>query len=326
MQFLLVPILLSLVKTPSILFGIRVADTDVAWRHGVPEYTFNVTYLTYLEAESDAAAEKNPPQNWGTSLISKLKCRPGVQTSKLHCHFNCTKFVKLTSETYKTAVDGLLEDVNYTSLDFGDASFVISTDGIEDYTFNEKQETDESFQKLYKLITSNLYLSSKINLTDSTKRFENTTVGECPVTYTIVTKKLNNVEANKEYVITKWPDVDLEETMDVKKKVYLDECTHQQNYFTANEQIHSFIPADSDVKLESSTSRLYVTPRNFTSENVNTFKVTSTNKAAAVVTLHEHYRVQLAQVNPVKRELRTLPNLSTLASGLNVTVQKTLEI
>lgn len=313
MNLILVPFFLGqLNNTSPGSLEVRVAGNEITWKHG-PEFTFNVTYITYLEPKSDSPAEKNTEQNWGTNLISQLKCRP-IEQQRWHCHFNCTKFTKLTSQTYNKAIAGLLKNANYTSLNFGDASFEITTDGIENYKFNEKQETDDSLQKLYKLIVSNLYLSSRMNMAKGTKNVEKTSVGECPVTYTIETKKLDgeDLTAKKEFVITNSSDTLMKETIDIKKKVHLDECTSQQNYFTVNQQIHDFIPANSDIKAESSTGRLYVSPLNVASEIVNTFKVVGPNKTP-VGTLNDHFRVRLESVDPVKKELRTLPNLSTLA-------------
>ncbi|XP_076641426.1 uncharacterized protein LOC143352642 [Halictus rubicundus] len=304
MYYVLVSFLLSQFNNHTESFDLPSADNDVAWKHGA-DYTFNVTYITYLQPNSDSPAENNPDQKWGTSLISKLKCRP-VQALRMRCHFNCTKFVELTSQTYKTAVEGLLEDVNYRSLDLGEASFEINPEGITNYEFNKKQETDESFQRLYQLITSNLFLS----VVD--KRFENTSVGDCPVGYEVQKLKQGNPKWNEAFMIKQLHDNEMNETIHLKRQSYLGDCIIQKDYFTANQQIHGFIPADSHIKLESTTNQFSISLQNWTSRTVNTFEVIGPNKAP-VGMLYEHYRSQLAQIEPIKRPLKALPNLSTLA-------------
>lgn len=306
MNFILVSILLTELNNRTGLIGIRVPDDEVTWKHG-PEYTFNLSYTRSVETYSDS--EKNTTQNMGTNLMGQLKCRPN-SPDRLNCRFSCVKFAKFSSETPVATVEDLPGNENYTSLDFGDASFEVSPDGIKEYKFNEKQKLDENLQKLYTFLTSNLYMWSKINLVGMRQNFEDTSAGVCSVTYDMKSRKPNNTTEQKEVATTKPVSSDIEETIEILRQVNIDKCTVWKKYVIIN-QINDFLPADADINLASSMARFYVTNQNLTTNNMNTYKLEDSNKAL-IGFLHDHFLLTLAQVEPVKKELMALPNLSTL--------------
>lgn len=162
----------------------------------------------------------------------------------MRCHMNGTKFAELKSRTYNFAMWKLIVgDVNYTSLDLGDASFEISREGIVNYEFNKRQEADKSFQRLYQVISNNLFLL----MVD--KRFGNASMGDCLAGNEAQKLKMDSTKWNDLFMFNKLHDNDRNDTIYRERQIIMNGCIIQKDYFTSNQQIHGFIPADSHITM-----------------------------------------------------------------------------
>ncbi|XP_031835794.1 uncharacterized protein LOC116428358 [Nomia melanderi] len=306
MNFILLPYLLA----------VRLPDNENGWKNG-PEYTFNATVCTYFEPGSSPSDESKATENvfTGTTLKTNMKCRP-KEPNELHCHFEDTMIANLTTKTsYAELADGQLQmAANYTTFDFGNNSFEIkfNEDGIESYKFNVVPEPDDYTATMYKLIAGHLNLWSKIDTVKRIKRIEMTSVGGCPVTYDVETTKPENKTMDGPFVITKPLNVDMTEELEIKKQVHLDECSPQATHIFGSRHTYGIIPDDSTLKLQSSKGRVSISSHNFISTTCNKFYAYDLNKTM-IGTLRDLIHLTFDNVEPVKKELRTLPNLSTLA-------------
>ncbi|XP_015431207.1 PREDICTED: uncharacterized protein LOC107187591 [Dufourea novaeangliae] len=274
MNYILVPFLLA----------VRLPNNDDQWKNG-PEYTFNATIGTIASIDYDhllGLQEDDQSEDYyrGSSVTTQLKCRPR-EPDRLRCRFENTKITLLNASIFEPDAVIPAEDATYRSFGFGNVSFEIEFDqnGIKSYEFeNDSEIMVDRTASMCRLIAGHLNLWPKMGEVKRIKRLENTTVGECPVSYDTEKVNLDNWTTIREYLLTKPLNMQMKKGLQIRKVIHLDECLPHPVYFFGTRYTFDVVPFESIQKLVSSVGRVFLSNSNFTSETVNTLHVYDENR------------------------------------------------
>ncbi|XP_078042662.1 uncharacterized protein LOC144473012 [Augochlora pura] len=290
MNFIVVPFFLAA----------QVPDNEITWKNG-PEYTYNVNYDTVFTPVQTLSSMTVPP-SCELHFTAQMKCRPR-EPDRLHCHFNGTKVAHAMSPIYC---------LNHT---LGNSSFEMkyNEDGLEYCESDDGQEGNDAYSfNLYQFIAANMNLWSRVD-TEKTveKKAENASLDECSVTYQVEPPAPSDVTAKPEirqpasyaFHFTKPLEMNLKDGVNITKTLNLDKCNPPQSLTNSG---------SSSMTLVSSKGQMFVTSHNFTSEATNTFNLYDSNMTVLSVR-QDRIRLTFVSMEPVKRILRTLPNVGTVA-------------
>ncbi|XP_076375968.1 uncharacterized protein LOC143259053 [Megalopta genalis] len=290
MNFIVVPFFLAA----------QVPDNEITWKNG-PEYTYNVNYDTVFTPIYTLSSITIPP-SCELHFTAQMKCRPR-EPDRLHCHFNGTKVAHAMSPIYC---------LNHT---LGNSSFEMkyNEDGLEYCKSDDGQEGNDAMSyNLYQFIAVNMNLWADIDAEKiSDEKSENASSDGCPVTYQIeamppseATPKpdIPQPAASYAFHFTKPLEMNLKDGVNVTKVVNLDKCNSTEN---------STNSGSSTMTLISSRGQMNITSHNFTSETTNTFNLVDSNSMVLAIR-RDVIRLTFVSMEPVKRILRTLPNVGTV--------------
>nr|XP_012135211.1 PREDICTED: uncharacterized protein LOC100881008 isoform X2 [Megachile rotundata] len=295
--------------------GVRVPTNEDQWKNG-PEYTFNASLGMVTSMEVDKG------QPMGSNMFVTLKCRPKEPT-RLHCRFENARIAKFVPEKFEAEASMPPANATFSDFGFGNASFEIlfNEDGIENYKFeNDDRQMGDYLVNMYRLIANHLSVGVKFrkDVPSPLRKLENSSVGECNVTYNVSRRKLDQPISIEEFQLVWLPDqrIDPEQETEITRETHLSDCLIHSVYFFGTRHTFGIVPVGSMEKLQSSTGRIIISSSNFTSESTNKVDVYNT-KRKMIGSVLDHIRLTLVSVTPLTSDFKEITNPMNIGPILN---------